>query len=102
MTKRQEFYLENVLGFAKFTDDYIKTDFIRIGQLDYARIIAVKEFPDGEMKAKVQYSRAYDDEDPTPVDPFIDEETKKNDKYVAIFIVQTLKTEWMKSEGGNK
>ena len=100
MTKRQDYYLKKVLGFTADDKDneYIRTDFIRLSEFDYGKIMAVKFFEDGRIEGKVSYSRVYDDEDPTPIDPFIPDATKEEDKNIMIFIIQTLKTDFMKVE----
>ena len=101
MTKRQDYYLKKVLGFAGECEgdrEYIKTDFVRLPEFDYGRIMAVKFFEDGKIEGKVTYSRVYDDDDPTPIDLFIPDSAKIEDKNIMIFIIQTLKTDFMKVE----
>ena len=100
MTKRQDYYLKKVLGFTAYDKDneYIRTDFIRLSEFDYGKVMAVKFFEDGRIEGKVSYSRVYDDEDPTPIDPFIPDTTKEEDKNIMIFIIKTLQTDFMKVE----
>lgn len=97
MTQRQEFYLKEVLGFEVNVNDksYIKSDFVRNEKSDYVRIMTLHFDGVKCVEKSIKYLRSSDDADPTPVDPFVLDEVKKNDQYILITIAKTVECDFL-------